>query len=129
MTLKQFVSQSLTEIIEGIRESQQDENKLLAQINPLLSKDEMPVGARSDISAGVGQKGYSPHTLFVEFDVAVLATSDSKTKAGFSLFVAAFAGGATTEAGDIKTAHNRIKFTIPLRLRDAGEYREELAKG
>jgi hypothetical protein len=128
MTLQEFVSQSLLEIVTGIRESQKEAYKYLADINPPVSRNEMQNTPRSDIAGAHGQVDVSPHTTFVEFDVAVLATTDSKTKAGLGLFVASFGAGATTEAGDVKNTHNRIKFTIPIRLRSASEYMEELRK-
>ena len=126
MNLREFISQSMLEIVQGIRDSQQEARKLLAEVNPLLSKGDIP-NSRTDIAPpGIGQVGYAPHTLFIEFDVAVLATTDSKNKGGFGLFVAGFGAGAVSESTNANTTHSRIKFTLPLSLRAVNEYVDKL---
>lgn len=127
MNLREFISQSMLKIVHGIRDSQQEAHKLVAEVNPLLSKNDVPIGSRKDIAApAIGQQGYAPHTLFIEFDVAVLASTDSKNKGGFGLFVAGFGAGAVNESTNANTTHSRIKYTLPLSLRAANEYADKL---
>lgn len=112
MNLKEFVSQSITEIVDGVRSCQDSIPRLTAHVNPIITREE--TGTRSDV---IGPRaGHSVPLLFVEFDVAVVASKDESTKGGMGIFVAAFGVGATGESKNLDSQHSRIKFTIPVRI-------------
>jgi hypothetical protein len=113
MDLETFISQSLKQIIAGIRSAQEyaAESTTGAAINPrgitALQKD----------SEGKKQ----PHDIMtklpihqVEFDVAVTVAESSQGKAGVGLLVAGLGIGGQKASTAESSSVSRIKFTVPL---------------
>jgi hypothetical protein len=103
MDLNDFINESLTAILAGIRAAQAKEGggKIVAELYA-SGLEEKNIIAR----------GESGTFTFVEFDIAVSAGAEGK--AGVGLKVASFgveAGGARTSQ-----ATNRIKFSVPIKL-------------
>jgi predicted ATP-dependent Lon-type protease len=108
MDLKQFVSETLVQISEGIEAAQHRlrEAGSEAVINTNMTKTDdghMVTGGRRQ------------PVEFVEFDVAILANEGTETKAGIGLAVASLlrldAGGKSTESAG---RESRIKFRVPM---------------
>ncbi len=109
MELKTFVAESLVQICEGIRDAQARALKLGAYVSPRSTKEEM---TRKD------------GTVDVEFDVAVVATSErgsaSGSAGGLSVAMASiFKAGVKGESKSSELAQDatvsRLKFVIPVR--------------
>lgn len=103
MELKEFISKSLTEIIDGVSEAQSYAKTKGAKINPA----DFNGGSNSNFllnNGGLGQE--------IEFDVAVNAneTSDSKIGAGINVWGVGIGGHST--AGQENSITSRIKFNI-----------------
>jgi hypothetical protein len=103
MELKNFVSATLREIIEGVAEARAvvkniDPN---AAINPMLG-------------SGTGAT-YTP-IQNVEFDVAVTATSATGTKGGIGIMVGPVALGSQGKSDRSNQLASRIKFVVPITL-------------
>jgi len=99
MELKEFVSGTLVEIIEGVKEAQSktmDRAKHGTYVNPGCQ------GANS--------------TRPIEFDVAVTAVEGQKTKGGVGIFVGPVGLGSHGQSEVQNTSLSRIKFTVPIVL-------------
>lgn len=113
MELGEFVQQSLTQIVSGVKASQDDVRSQGGYINPaIFASSPGNVGITHFGSVGNGQ-----NVLLVDFDVAVTVTDTIEGGVGGKLSVAAFfkveAGGKGSTASE---ATSRIRFKVPLAL-------------
>lgn len=110
MQLQDFISQSILQIVNGIREAQQ-QNTTDARINP------------SELTLG---DNVAQHNLFdfhdrmllsnVEFDVAVTAEEGKGTKGGIGIFIGSVGVGAQGRSDTRSSSVSRIKFNVPIAL-------------
>ena len=111
MELKNFISQALTEIIQGVSDAQQvlgDNGKF---INPELSTQQ---GDHEKHGKNVSIQGQLVE--IVEFDVAVTATEGTETKGGIGVVAGFFAIGSQGQSSSENSAVSRIKFSVPITL-------------
>ncbi|MEK6482379.1 hypothetical protein WJR50_32890 [Catalinimonas sp. 4WD22] len=107
MELKEFVSETLQQILKGVEDAQQN-----IEASPgLSSRGAKVVGSASD------RHLYQ----FVEFDIGVLVDESSKEassgKAGIKVLeVINIGGGVSDEATTSTKTQNRIKFKVSLKL-------------
>ncbi len=97
MKLQEFVSETLKEVIAGVREAQ------------AYARDN---GAQISVSP---HRGYRP-IKEVEFDVAVTSTDTSETQAGAGVFVAVLGIGAKGKSDTSDSCVSRIRFSVPIAL-------------
>jgi hypothetical protein len=108
MDLKDFVSETLVQIADGIEQAQKQlaEKKSQAIINTNTTSD----GSGRLVTGGVRKP-----VEIVEFDVAILANEGTETKAGFGLAVVSLlnieAGGKSNKSNG---SESRIKFKVPM---------------
>lgn len=108
MELKQFVTETLVQISEGIEAAQKQlkERGSEAIVNTNMTK--------TDVGHMVTGGRRRP-VEYVEFDVAILANEGTETKAGVGLTVASFlnldAGGKSNQTAG---RESRIKFKVPM---------------
>lgn len=95
MKLQEFVSETLKEIIGGVKDAQEYARNNKAKVNAPMA-------------------GTLPDTQKVDFDVAVTSTDTSKTQAGAGIFVAALGIGAKGKSDSSNSCVSRIKFSIPV---------------
>ncbi len=110
MELKDFVSETLKQILEGVKTAQGYTKETGGKIVP----------------AGMGQTASNTHpqiyakngefVQMIEFDVAVTTTEEDKAKGGVGVFVGAFGVGVQGENGIQNSAINRIQFKVPIVL-------------
>jgi len=99
MELKDFVSQTLVEIVEGVRDAQ--------------GKTEGCSSKTSYVApAEVGNKLVQT----VSFDVAVTTVDSTSTKGGIGVFVGPVALGSQGKSDAQNSSLSRIKFEVPLRF-------------
>ena len=107
MELKEFVTETLVQVAEGIEEAQRrlKDSGSDAKVNPYMTKDN---------SGKWVTGGRRKNVEIVEFDVAILANEGTETKAGVGLTVASLlrldAGGRSSQASGTES---RIKFKVP----------------
>jgi hypothetical protein len=113
MELKNFVAESLKNIIDGVAVAQEYAEKKNAIINPDHSSkiDGIPGFAQ----LADGDITFHYHQI-IEFDVAVTTSSETEAKVGGGIFVAAASLGATGKDKQGDTVYSRIKFSIPIEL-------------
>lgn len=108
MDLKQFVTETLVQISEGIEEAQRQlkERGSAAIVNTNMTETDV-----GHLVTG----GRRRPVEYVEFDVAILANEGTETKAGIGLTVASLlrldAGGKSSESAG---RESRIKFKVPM---------------
>lgn len=102
MDLKQFVKETLTQIIQGVSEAQGEASLSGGRVNPSFS--------------GPGTDQHGCLIGFVEFDVAVSVSEGTGSKAGIGIFVGEVGLGAKGESTSASGSMSRIKFKVPVTL-------------
>jgi hypothetical protein len=110
MELKNFVSETLKQVLEGVKTAQSFAKEHGGQINP----KGITVSAASTHSQMYTPRGELVQLM--EFDVAVTTTEEDKAKGGIGIFVGAFGVGVQGESGNQNSAINRIQFRVPIIL-------------
>lgn len=112
MELKTFITQTLTEIIDGVSDAQKYALEKGAKVNP---------EKLSLIKSNTNQSTFSDsrrenYAQIIEFDVAITANEDMKDKGGIGVFAGAFGIGGQMENQEFNSRMSRIKFTVPIFL-------------
>lgn len=113
MKLQEFVSQTLREIIAGVKEAQKDARTAGAVINPEISGS-CKTKSFADVPVDGGLISLPVENI--DFDVAVTSTDMTEREAGAGIFVAAFSFGAKEKNDTSNSSINRIKFSVPIAL-------------
>lgn len=116
MELKEFVSESIKQIIDGIVDAQSYAKSKGASINP----KGMAYISPSVNNLFVPQDRGTPDkpVQIMEFDVAITVTQANEAKAGLAVFVGALGIGTQAKIEDGNTNANRIKFSVPFLFPD-----------
>ncbi len=104
LKLKDFITESLTQIVEGIREAQKQTAETGALINPV-------VGVSSEGRIAYVDDRHNQFAQRVEFDVAVGATEERKA-AGKVGVLWVVAGGVEGEKTSGTETASRIRFGV-----------------
>ncbi len=110
MDLKDFVSQTLIQIVQGAADAAEAVEALGGAVSPahqVRAGSEM-LGLVSDESGRQAQA--------VKFDVGILVETDSTIKGGGGIKVMSFQVGGSLSEGDRHQHTSRIQFVIPLAL-------------
>ena len=110
MELKDFVAQTLTQIIAGVKDSQVTAKGLGAEVNPRLNTSYTEAGKQGFLSIG---NGYAP---VVQFDVALTVTEGTGTKGGIGVFAGVVNLGSSGQSTSESSSVSRVKFSVPLVL-------------
>ena len=100
MELRDFVKDTLSQLIEGVAEAQKAAAGRQATVNPF------------DISL----ESFRDRFSFVEFDVALTSGDSKTTKGGVGVFLGALNLGSAGESSSAITSLSRIKLKIPIEL-------------
>ncbi len=111
MELKDFVTETLSQIIEGIKNAQIFADKSNAKINP---KELYPLNFST--SGAYADSKKERLAQFMEFDIAVTASKGSSGKAGVGVFTGVLGIGGQTQSETSNQTVNRIKFSVPIFL-------------
>ena len=111
ITLEAFVTQTLTEIINGVIAAQANAATKQARVNP----------AGLDLTTGQGGqrlcvRGSGQLVQEVHFDVAVTATEGTETKGSIGIFVGALGLGSQGQSDKERSMVSRISFDVPILL-------------
>lgn len=111
MDLKEFVTMSLTQIVQGVSESAAEISKLGGSVSPAFSGN-----GKAD-QLGVSMDGKGSPVYAVEFDVALVASTSLGGEAGAKLQIASFVNiGAKGTTTDKQESTSRVKFSVPIQL-------------
>ncbi len=117
MKLEEFITTTLTQIINGVRKAQLDTKDSAVEqgetglVNPRVTygADDAPKGKHYATSGG-------NVVQMVDFDVAVTTQESADVKAGFGVFVAGIGLGTKGGVSSQDSAISRIKFQVPIAL-------------
>lgn len=110
MKLKDFVSETLKEIVDGVSEAQEYYKQKGGSIN---SSD---ISFRTDQGMQMWNNKSGQPVQQIEFDVAVTTTEGTETKGGIGIFVGPIGLGSQGKSDAINSSSSRIKFSIPILL-------------
>lgn len=102
MELKKFVSESLTQIIDGVKDAQEKTEKSGARINPKFTPKVPEV------------MKYQHRIKEIDFDVAVTVQEESGIKSGAGVAFGPVVIGTRADAKSSDGSLSRIKFTVPV---------------
>ena len=111
MDIKDFIKESLLQIVEGI-----------AETNEALKDKGAYIPTRMVVGEGVWvtldkETNTTRHFMRVDFDLAVTVTQSDKLKAGGGLSIASvFNAGVSSEDASKNEEISRIKYTLPIAL-------------
>jgi hypothetical protein len=111
MNLKQFVSESLTEICEGVNEAASKVKALGGEVNPSVMG-----GSEDYVKSGRFMVGQRKIGTTVAFDVAVTVTEGTETKGGIGILSGVVNLGSSGQSKDSASSATRIKFEVPITL-------------
>lgn len=112
MELKDFVTETLNQIISGVKSSQefaQREEAVINGTNFRIYKADSTNNAvyYDSLTGGIIQ--------LIDFDIAINITESQNAKGGIGIFVGSIGLGTQGEAYTGNNTVNRIKFSVPLR--------------
>ena len=111
MDLKDFIRETLVQIVTGVRASQQEIQEMGGFASPSVST------MSTTDSPHFGRIGRDQHAFLVTFDITVVVSEEKGTDAKAKLEVASLLKlGAGGESSSSNVATNKISFTVPLAL-------------
>jgi hypothetical protein len=110
LTLKDFISGTLQQLIDGTIEAQAYATQKGARINPgeKLYFNFTDETIKDNTSDSIGQ--------FVGFDIAITAVSGDQTKGGIGIFVSGITLGVSGQTEFKDSSVSRMKFKLPVFL-------------
>ena len=110
MELKDFIKETLVQIVDGVAEAREIISKKNAEINPVGGHfDQKKLeGRRWSFEEGI--------TEIVKFDVALTNSEASGAKGGIGVFLGAFGVGSQANFDSGSSSLSRIQFQIPILL-------------
>ena len=118
MELKDFVSESLKQIIDGVNEAKRYADENGARINP-----ERQIHNSNNASSRKDAKnGATIET--VDFDVAVTVTEGTQTKGGIGVCTGIVGLGSQGQSEAANSSVSRLRFAVPLVLPSTPNPRE-----
>ncbi len=110
MDLKEFVAQTLGQIVGGVKDAQAETLALGGEVNPHLNTTHAELGKQGFLWAG------GRYAQVVQFDVALTVTEGTGTKGGIGVFAGAVTLGSSGQSKAENTSVSRVKFSVPLVL-------------
>ena len=111
MELRDFVAESLKQVVDGIVNAQEYAKEKGAFINPKGMVHSPNIGLVVTQNLG---SGYYPIPQIIEFDAAVTVSEGMEAKAGIGVFAGALGLGTQAKVEDGNLSISRIKFLIPV---------------
>lgn len=110
MDLKDFVSETLVQIVSGVVDAQARSEELGAKISPRLTG-----GANYAVQHGfLAAEGGA--TQVVQFDVALTVKEGTGTKGGIGIVAGVISLGSTGQTSEENSSVSRVKFGVPVTL-------------
>lgn len=110
MKLREFVRESLVEIVNGVKEAQVEAKKVSASICPRMVK-----GDNKGIIEAESSHGWHP-VDYVDFDIGVTVDQHTKTDGGIKVDLVAMSLGSSGESHNKSDTAHRVKFRVPIIL-------------
>ena len=108
MDLKEFITETLVQITEGVQSAQEKIKNTGCLINP--------EGFHQGENLKHGYNGKYRHVQKVKMSIAVNVIENSETKAGLGVVTTILSAGLSNKAGETNTSTNKVEFDIPISL-------------
>jgi hypothetical protein len=113
MELKEFIAQTLIQIIQGVHTAQSQVPEYGGKVNPYF----WSLHKEADFIGMTGESGGREQPVTsVNFDVAIMTGDSSESKGGLGIFVGGFGVGAQNQTTESNAQQNRIRFSVPVLL-------------
>ncbi|ATZ74166.1 hypothetical protein CWC33_10895 [Idiomarina sp. X4] len=113
MNLKEFISESIVEIVEGIVDAQSriqsDDAKIVPEISKVFTQSQT---GGTNLALGWDKQSNLIHS--VEFDIAVTANEGTETRGGIGVVAGVFALGSQGKSLESNQSISRLKFRVPI---------------
>ncbi|MBI1424058.1 MAG: hypothetical protein GC149_11370 [Gammaproteobacteria bacterium] len=110
MDLKEFISETMIQIISGVVEAQEQAKNIGGTVSPRLT-------AGSEFGAQHGfLRSEGGAAQIVQFDVALTAKEGSGTKGGIGIVSGIVSLGTSGQSQEENASVSRVKFSVPLIL-------------
>ncbi|MBH0048447.1 hypothetical protein [Pseudoalteromonas sp. NZS11_1] len=113
MDLKEFISESIVEIVEGIVDAQSriksDDALIVPSVHNVFTQSK---SGGTNLAIGWDKKGNLINS--VEFDVAVTSSEGTETKGGIGVVAGIVALGSQGKSLENNQSISRLKFRIPI---------------
>lgn len=106
MQLDHFLSETIVQIVNGLKDADQKVAGTGAMVNP--------PDVVGEFFAYDQQGDWRPRVERVEFDIVVSASKNSETKGGIGVQVGVVGLGSAGKSNDEHSSESRVKFTIPI---------------
>ena len=114
MELRDFVSETIIQIAEGVALAQERSTELGAYVNPTLT------GNTTDAVQHGFLKSAHGAAQIVGFDVALTVTEGKGAKGGIGIIAGAITLGGSGQSSTENSSVSRVKFGVPLILPSKG---------
>jgi len=112
MNLKEFVAETLVQLVDGVIEAQARTKDQKAMINPRLLAD----STTGKIGLFHTNSGTGVPAQMITFDVALTATEGTGTKGGIAVIAGILTLGSTGQSKEESSSVSRVKFSVPVSL-------------
>lgn len=106
MDLKEFISDTLTQICDGVKAAQSSCEKIGAKINPPIEQDRVKFTSNS----------YYWKYTEVRFKIALRSSDVENGKSGIGVLLANFTVGSTRETVQDLSSVTSVEFSVPVAL-------------
>ncbi len=110
MRLQKFISETLTQIIHGVEDAQNNIDSDSGRINPRIIGGSVIENGREQLASE------SVETTPVSFDIAVLVDKGKTKDEGIGIVVASIGLGSRKKVEISDSSISRIKFEVPVLL-------------
>jgi len=113
MNLRDFISETLTQILGGVTDAQKAAAELGGKVSPRLA------GAATYASDHGFLVAHGGSAQIVRFDVALTVKEGTGTKGGIGIVAGIVSLGSTGQSNSENSSVSRVQFSVPLTLPDA----------
>lgn len=121
MKLRDFVSTTLLDIVQGVEQAQAELVRSKAEVNPRLNKIFPIAGTGSNTNQGLGWTENNALVSVVQFNVVVTTEEKKSTEGTIGAVVVAFGLSARGSSAKAESEMTRIQFSVPVKLPSAKE--------
>ncbi|WP_157475087.1 hypothetical protein [Lysobacter sp. Root494] len=111
MNLQDFITETLAQIVQGVKAAQELALQEGAEVNPRLTGGPSINSAHGFIASAGGNTAQ-----VVSFDVALTVKEGSGTKGGIGVFAGAVSLGTSGQSSAENSSISHVKFSVPLAL-------------
>lgn len=124
MDVREFVANTILQIVQGVADTQDQAQALKASVNPAIQNQ-----AKGEQAAILGYTAAAQAIYLVEFDIAVTVGNELGAEGGGRLQVASLVNiGGKAKSTDKSESTSRVRFSVPIALPIEAQTTEERAE-